>query len=45
VYGLHPFMPIEYIMLVANGNERNNILVKILINRIIELEKLQEDRM
>jgi hypothetical protein len=45
VYGLHPLMPIEYIVLVIGGNERNNTLVIILTNRIIKLEKLQEDRM
>jgi hypothetical protein len=26
VYGLHPLMPIKYIMLIASGNERDNIL-------------------
>ncbi len=38
VYGLHPLMPIEYIVLIANGDEKNNTLVKVLTNRIIELE-------
>ncbi len=38
-------MPIKYIVQVAGGNERDNILVKILIGKIIELEKLQEIRM
>jgi hypothetical protein len=32
-------------MLVASGNERDNTLVKVLTNIIIQLEKLQEDRM
>jgi hypothetical protein len=45
VYGLHPLMPIEYIILVASGNERDNILMKVLTSTIIELEKLQEARM
>ncbi len=45
VYGLHPLMPRKYIMLVVGGNEKDSILVKLLINRITELEKLQEDRM
>ncbi len=40
VYGLHPLMPIEYIMLVVGGNERNNNSMKVLTNIIIELEKL-----
>jgi hypothetical protein len=45
VYGLHPLMPIEYIVPVASGNERNITPVKVLTNEIIKLEKLQEIRM
>jgi len=30
----------KYIIPVASGDERNNILVKVLSSRIIELEKL-----
>jgi hypothetical protein len=45
VYGLHPLMSTKYIMLVVSGNEKDNILVRVLTNRITELEKLQEDRM
>jgi hypothetical protein len=45
VYGLHPLMPIEYIVLVVCGNERDNTPVRVLTSRIIELKKLQEDRM
>jgi hypothetical protein len=40
VYGLHPLMPTKYIVLVVGGDEKKNILVKILISTIIELEKL-----
>jgi hypothetical protein len=40
VYGLHPLMPIEYIVPLASGNERDNTSVKVLINKIRELEKL-----
>jgi hypothetical protein len=40
VYGLHPLMPTEYIMLVASGNERDSTQVRVLTNRIIEMEKL-----
>ncbi len=40
MYGLHPLMPIKYIVPVTGGNEKDNTLVKILISRIIELEKL-----
>jgi hypothetical protein len=40
VYGLHPLMLIEYIVPVASGNERVSILMKVLITKIIELNKL-----
>jgi hypothetical protein len=33
-------MPIEYIVLVIGGNERNNTPVRVLTSRIIELDKL-----
>jgi hypothetical protein len=33
-------MPTKYIMLVVSGNERDNTSEKILINKIIVLEKL-----
>ncbi len=39
VYGLHPLMPTKYIILVTSGNERDNTLVRVLTNKIIELEK------
>jgi hypothetical protein len=45
MYGLHPLMPIEYIVLIVGGDERNNTLVRVLTNRIIELKKLHEARM
>jgi hypothetical protein len=40
MYGLHPLMPTKYIVPIAGGNERNNILMKVLINKITKLEKL-----
>jgi len=40
VYGLHPLMPIEYIIPIAGGNDKDNTLVKILTNKIIEFKKL-----
>ncbi len=43
-YGLHPLMPIKYIVLVVSGNERDNTLMRVLTSRIIELKKLQEVR-
>ncbi len=45
MYGLHSLMPIEYIILVTGGDERDNTLMRVLINRIIKLEKLQEAKM
>jgi len=45
VYGLHPLMPTKYIVLVASGNQRDNTSVRILTNKILESEKLQETRM
>jgi hypothetical protein len=45
VYGLHPLMPIKYIVLIAGGNGRDNTLVKLLTNIIIVLERLQDTRM
>ncbi len=45
VYGLHPLMPTEYIVPIANGNKKNNTTMKVLTNKILELEKLQEAKM
>ncbi len=42
MYGLHPLMPTKYIIPIAGGNERDSILVKVLISRITQLKKLQE---
>jgi hypothetical protein len=40
VYGLHPLMPIKYIVLVVSENEKDNTLVRVLTSRITKLEKL-----
>jgi hypothetical protein len=41
LYGLHPLMPIEYIVLVVVvGHQSDNTSMKILISRVSELEKL-----
>ncbi len=45
MYGLHPLIPIEYIILVVGGNEKDSTLVRVLTRKIIELKKLQEARM
>jgi hypothetical protein len=33
VYGLHPLMPIVYIVLIDGGNEKDNTLVKVLTSK------------
>jgi len=45
VYGLHPLMPIKYIIPIVGGDEEDNILVRVLISIIIELRKLQVTKM
>jgi len=45
VYGLHPLMPIKYIIPIASGNERYITTIRVFTSRIIELKKLQEARM
>ncbi len=40
MHGLHPLMPIEYIMPIVGGNEKDSTLVRVLTSRIIELKKL-----
>jgi hypothetical protein len=45
MYGLHPLMPIEYIMQVVVGNEKNSTSMRVLTSRISKLEKLQEVKM
>jgi hypothetical protein len=38
-------MPIEYIVPIVVGEQRDNTLVKVLTNGVSKLEKLQEARM
>jgi hypothetical protein len=40
MYGLHPLMPIEYIVPITNGDEIYNTPMRVLISKIIELKKL-----
>jgi hypothetical protein len=40
LYGLYPLMPIEHIVPVVNGDERDNTLVRVLTDIITKLEKL-----
>jgi hypothetical protein len=42
VYGLHPLMPIEYVLSAISGDQRNIEPTRVLTTIIIELEKLQE---
>jgi hypothetical protein len=41
VYGLHPLMPIEYIMLVIGSDHKEWNLVKVLTSKVLELKRLQ----
>jgi hypothetical protein len=34
IYGLHPLMPTEYIVPIVGGNERDNIPVRVLTNKL-----------
>jgi hypothetical protein len=45
VYGLHPLMPIKYVMFTFNGDHKYANLIKVLTSRLIELEKLQIDKL
>ncbi len=45
VYGLHPFMPIEYVLPTFTGDHKYVNHVKVLTSRIIKLENLQNDRL
>ncbi len=45
MYGLHPLMPIEYIIPIVGEDERDNTLVIVLTNRITVFKKLEEARM
>jgi hypothetical protein len=38
----YPLMPTKYIIPVVDGDERNNIPMRVLANRIIKLKKLKE---
>jgi hypothetical protein len=45
VYGLHLLMPTQYVMSATNGDHRKVESTKVLTTKIIELEKLQENRL
>jgi hypothetical protein len=45
VYGLHPLMPIEYVLSAISGDHKDVEPTRILTTRIIELEKLQKNKL
>ncbi len=45
VYGLHHFMPIEYVFLAFIGDHRDANHVKVLTSKLTQLEKLQNDKL
>ncbi len=45
VYGLHPLLPIEHLLPSRPGDNKYLELVRFLINRLSELEKLRENRL
>jgi hypothetical protein len=45
MYEPHLLMPIEYIVPIAGGNEKNNTPMIVLTSTITKLEKLQEAKM
>jgi hypothetical protein len=40
VYGLHPLMPTKVIVPIVGGSQKDSISMKVLTNRVSELEKL-----
>jgi hypothetical protein len=44
VYGLHPLMLIEYVLLAISGDHKDAKPTRVLTTRIIKLDKLQENR-
>ncbi len=45
IYGLHPLMPTKYVLSTINGHLRNLEPTRMLIARIIELEKLYDNKL
>jgi hypothetical protein len=43
VYGLHPLMPTQYVLPAISGDHKDVKPIRVLIAKIIELEKLQEN--
>ncbi len=45
VYGLHPLLPIEYMLPYKLGENRNPQPIKVITNWLSKLEKLQENKL
>jgi hypothetical protein len=45
VYGLHPLIPIEYVLSIISGDHKDVEPTKVLITRITNLEKLEENKL
>ncbi len=45
VYGLHLQMPTKYVLLAINGDHKDAKPARVLTTRIIEVEKLQDNRL
>jgi hypothetical protein len=45
VYGLHPLMPIEYVMSTISADHRDAKPTRVLTTKIIELEKLHVNKL
>jgi hypothetical protein len=45
VYGLHPLMPIVYVLPVISGDHRDVELTRVLTTKITKLEKLHDNRL
>ncbi len=45
VYGLHPLMPIIFVLLVISGDHKDAELTRVLTTKIKKLKKLHENRL
>jgi hypothetical protein len=45
IYGLHPLMPIKYVILAISGDHKDVTPTRVLTTKIIELEKLHENKL
>jgi hypothetical protein len=45
IYGLHPLLPTKYVLSAINGDHKDAKPTKVLIAKVIELQKLQENKL